>query len=101
LKSPEVHRLVEEIVGLTGESKTEAVRLALVERRMRLVRRGGLMPRGARIAEFLRCEVWPLLRSDADVEGAGAGRAGETDLSISEQVSMKVRELGLGPEGLW
>lgn len=64
MKSPEVDRLVEQTVRLTGESKTEAVRHALVERLVRLVRRGGLGSRDTRIAEFLRTEVWPLLQSE-------------------------------------
>jgi antitoxin VapB len=32
IKNPEVERLVSEVVAITGESKTEAVRRALAER---------------------------------------------------------------------
>lgn len=61
LKNRQVERLVDELVGITGESKTEAVRIALLERRQRLIRRGDLVDRATRIREFLEAEVWPLV----------------------------------------
>ncbi|MSO83388.1 MAG: PSK operon transcription factor, partial [Acidobacteria bacterium] len=36
LKNPEVERLAAEVARLTGESKTEAIRRSLEERRQRL-----------------------------------------------------------------
>lgn len=38
LKNPEVERLAEELARLTGETKTEAIRKALLERKERLAR---------------------------------------------------------------
>jgi antitoxin VapB len=37
IKNPDVEKLLDEIVRLTGESKTEAIRKALDERRQRLL----------------------------------------------------------------
>lgn len=60
IKHPEVERLVAEVARLAGETKTEAVRRALIERRDRLVYRTGRRPdRRERIARFLEREVWP------------------------------------------
>ena len=39
IKNSEVERLLEDIVGITGETKTEAIRKALDERRERLILR--------------------------------------------------------------
>jgi antitoxin VapB len=61
VKNPEVERLVNEVSRIAGETKTEAVRRALVDRRLRLVQRGGLLDRRTRIMEFLESELWPLL----------------------------------------
>ena len=59
LKNAEVERLAAEIARMTGESKTEAVRRALEERRWRLAYRVETSPgRGRR---FLAEEVWPLV----------------------------------------
>ena len=59
LKNAEVERLAEEVAQLAGESKTEAVRRALAERRQRLVYRLGHADRGERLLRFLEQEVWP------------------------------------------
>jgi antitoxin VapB len=59
LKNPEVERLVNEVAELAGESKTEAVRQALLERRQRLTNRQSTASREARILRFLETEVWP------------------------------------------
>jgi len=85
LKNPEVERLLDEVARLTGETKTEAVRQALEERRERLrfrVRPGG---RAERIQRFLAGEAWP--RVPADQVGRRLTREEEE------------RILGLGPEG--
>jgi antitoxin VapB len=59
IKNPEVDKLASEIAALTGESKTEAIRRALEERRQRLrfavVRRDRL----AELYQFLEREIWP------------------------------------------
>ncbi len=59
IKNPEVERLIDEIADLTGETKTEAVRKALEERRARLSYRISANNRGARLRRFLELEVWP------------------------------------------
>lgn len=61
IKSPEVERLVDEVAALTGESKTEAVRRALAERRARLTLRsgGGGGDRYARLLHLLERDIWP------------------------------------------
>ena len=61
VKNPEVERLADEVTRITGETKTEAVRRALVDRRLKLVQRGGLLDRRTRIMEFLESELWPLI----------------------------------------
>ncbi len=59
IKNPEVERLLDDIVGMTGESKTEAIRKALDERRERL-RLQSVAPRSeARLLAFLENEIWP------------------------------------------
>lgn len=57
IKSAEVERLAAEVARLTGESKTEAIRRALDERRRRLK---GTSPgdRRARALTFLKKRVW-------------------------------------------
>lgn len=59
IKNPEVEALVEEVARLAGESKTEAVRKALAERREKLVFRDGKRRRGERFLRFLGESVWP------------------------------------------
>ncbi len=64
IKNPDVERLVDELVRLTGESKTEAIRKALDERHLRLALQG-MMPRSeARLLAFLEDEIWPHVPPD-------------------------------------
>jgi len=58
IKNPEVERLAAELADLTGESKTEAIRQALMERRARLRLRVTVEGRRGRIRRFLEEEVW-------------------------------------------
>lgn len=53
IKDPEVDRLAAEIVAMTGETKTAAVRRALLERRERLALGRDGRERGARVQRFL------------------------------------------------
>jgi antitoxin VapB len=60
IKSIEVERLAADVARLTGESKTEAIRRALEERKRRL--KGA--PRDARrtrVLRFLETRVWATL----------------------------------------
>lgn len=58
IEHPEVERLATEVAALTGESRIEAIRQALLERRHGLRR---ALPRSVRIdqiRDFLQTEVW-------------------------------------------
>jgi antitoxin VapB len=63
IKNITVERLADEVARLAGETKTEAIRRALEERRARLALRSGA-GRATRIREFLRGEIWPLVPRD-------------------------------------
>ena len=84
IKNPEVEALIDEVVALTGESKTEAVRRALLERRAKLSL--GVEPKTARLLRFLEEEVWPQVPED--MLDKGVPRAEQDEL------------LGFGPEGV-
>ena len=86
IKNPEVERLAAEVVALTGETKTEAIRRALEERRARLAYRITAEDRGKRLTRFLETEVWPHI-PDAE-RGRQLSRVAEDAL------------LGYGPEGV-
>ena len=58
IKNSEVEQLVDEIVRLTGESKTEAIRKALDERRRRLQTQVVTPRSEARLLAFLEDEIW-------------------------------------------
>jgi antitoxin VapB len=61
IKNQEVEHLVAEVARLAGETKTEAVRQALIERRHRLTHRLGPLGRRDRALRFLEHEVWPIV----------------------------------------
>lgn len=86
IKNAEVERLVSEVARLTGESKTEAVRKSLEERRARL---RSALPAGVReqrLQRFLEREVWTRVPPDQ------VGRA--PDRAERERI------LGYGPDGV-
>ncbi len=60
IKNTEVERLAAEVARLTGESKTEAIRRALQERRRRL-KGTSIGDRRSRVLRFLEKKVWPTL----------------------------------------
>jgi len=64
IKNPDVEALAAELAELTGESKTETVRRALVERRARLRFRVTDDARKSRIRTFLEQEVWSRVPED-------------------------------------
>lgn len=64
IKNDEVERLVAEVSEMTGETKTEAVRKALLERRRRLAFRHGRRDRRAEVRRFLEREVWARIPAD-------------------------------------
>jgi antitoxin VapB len=61
IKNQEVERLVAEVAAMTGESKTEAVRKALQERRAKLAFSEAGDNRAARLRRFLERDVWPAM----------------------------------------
>ena len=85
IKNAEVERLATELARLTGESKTEAIRRALEERRRRL-RSASTGDRRARVLRFLEKKVWPTLPKKQ--RGRRLSRAEEDDI------------LGYGPGGV-
>lgn len=86
IKNAEVERLAAEVAGLAGESKTEAIRQALVERRERLAVEGRGRSRYDQVMEWLERDVWPRIPPDQ------LGRR----LSPDEEADI----LGYGPEGV-
>ena len=60
IKNAEVERLAAEVARLTGESKTEAIRRALEERKRRL-KSAPAGDRKARVLRLLEKKVWPNL----------------------------------------
>ena len=85
IKNADVERLATEVARLTGESKTEAIRRALEERRQRL-KSVSTGDRRARVLRFLEKKVWPTLPK---------GQVGRR-LSRAEEDEI----LGYGPGGV-
>lgn len=85
IKSAEVERLAAEVARLTGETKTEAIRRALDERKRRL-KGASAGDRRARVLAFLRKRVW----SAIPPEQLGRRLAREEEEAI----------LGYGPSGV-
>lgn len=81
LKNDEVVSLANEVALLAHETKTEAVRRSLEERRERLLRRSRRQP----LSQFLERQVWPLI--PPDVLGT----------TITREVEDVI--LGYGPDG--
>lgn len=59
IKNTEVEQLAAEIARMTGETKTEAIKRALLERRQRLAHRIDPADRHGRALRFLERDVWP------------------------------------------
>lgn len=57
IKNTEVERLAREVSDLTGESKTEAIRIALEERKLRLESRRST-PTVQQLMSVLESQVW-------------------------------------------
>jgi antitoxin VapB len=85
LKNAEVERLAAEVARLTGESKTEAIRRALEERRRRL-RAPDSAERRTRVHRLLETKIWP------SIPRKQLGRR----LTRDEEDAI----LGYGPEGV-
>lgn len=85
IKNDEVERLAADVARLTGESKTEAIRRALEERKRRL-RLVSTDDRRVRVLRFLEKKVWPGLPREE------VGRR----LTRAEEDAL----LGFGPDGV-
>jgi antitoxin VapB len=60
LKNPEVERLAAEVARLAHETKTEAIRRALWERRIRLKARAARSTGQKSLRAYLEKNVWPM-----------------------------------------
>ena len=60
IKNPEVEKLAAEVAGLARETKTEAIRRSLLDRRARLQARAGRSGRKS-LREYMEQNVWPLI----------------------------------------
>ena len=85
IKNVDVERLAAEVANLAHETKTEAIRRVLVERRARLRARAGKPGGRKSLREYLEQNVWPTM--PAAELGRVMGREEED------------RILGYGPEG--
>jgi antitoxin VapB len=61
IKNADVERLATEVAGMTHETKTEAIRRALLERRARLQARGAKGADRKSVRDYLERDVWPLI----------------------------------------
>jgi len=86
IKNAEVERLADEVSRATGESKTEAIRKALLERKGRLASQVAPEDRRSRLLRFLERDVWPKVRRGV----------------LGRRLTKKQREgiLGYGPRGV-
>lgn len=86
IKNREVEQLAVEVAGLSGETKTEAIRRALIERKQRLKAVGDRSPKLDRWERFLRNRVWPQVSPEL----------------LGRSISKREREeiLGYGPDGV-
>jgi antitoxin VapB len=85
IKDPQTEALAAEVAALANETKTQAVRTALQERKERLQAHRRRRHRADRIDRFLQEEAWPQI----------------PDTVLGKPISKAEREaiLGLGPEG--
>ena len=86
IKNVEVVRLAAEVAAMAHETKTEAIRRALEERRQRLAIHRVDPGKAERLMRFLRTEVWPNVPKD---------QLGKPPMSREEEDAI----LGYGPGG--
>jgi len=86
IKNREVERLATEVAKLANETKTEAIRRALEERRAKLESHESYEERLKRITDYFRKEVWPTLPPEV----------------LGKTITKEEREeiLGYGPDGV-
>ncbi len=86
IKNQEVERLAAELAAMTGETKTQAIRSALEDRKRRLELDGPESDRREELQRFLASEIW------SQVPRKEQGRR----LTRTEEESI----LGYGPHGV-
>ena len=86
LKNEEVERLAADVAAMANESKTEAVRRALLERKTSLSSRPGSQTRSERAASIV--EMFRASAAPAEILGKRLSRAEEAEI------------LGFGPGGV-
>lgn len=86
IKNQEVERLAAEVSKLARESKTEAIRRALEERKARLAAAYGSPRTKERLMDFFERTIWP---------GVPSGVLGKTITKRDRE-----RILGYGPHGV-
>jgi antitoxin VapB len=65
IKNAEVERLASEVARLTGTSKTESIRQALLERKERLSASSAVVNREELLRRFLEQRIWPHIPDSA------------------------------------
>lgn len=85
IKNADVERLASEVANLAHETKTEAIRRALLERRARLQAHTGRPGVRKSVREYMERNVWPLIPS------------GELGRVLTRKQEDEI--LGYGPEG--
>jgi antitoxin VapB len=86
IKNPEVVQLAAEVARMAGETKTEAIRQALIERKVRLQARGGRLNRKESLLQYMEREVWPNMP------------ASELGRTLTREEEDEI--LGFGPDGV-
>ena len=86
IKDSDTEKLAAEVAALAGETKTRAVRVALEQRKERLMLKSGPARRRANLRRFLEDEAWPQIPRE----------------QLGKRISRKDREaiLGYGPAGV-
>ena len=86
IKNKEVEELATEVSRLAGETKTESIRQALLQRKVRLQAKGAIWNRKERLLQYLEQNVWP------NIPPGERGRV----LTREEEDDI----LGFGPDGV-
>jgi antitoxin VapB len=87
IKNPEVEKLAAEVAALAHETKTEAIRRALVDRKERLAVRRSDPGKAERLRRLLEEHIWPSIPPEL---------RGKPPLSKQEKEAI----LGYGPDGV-
>ena len=86
IKNPEVEKLATEVAKLAGETKTDAIRHALEDRKQKLQQEETIEQKRKRIMDYFENEVWPTI--PAELRGKKITKAEREEI------------LGYGPDGV-